>query len=802
MATPQLTPEELKRQIDYEASVKRAQEYYKAIGFSTATIAKNTEILKSDSKALQEAVRVAEDYFDRMAFSTRDLAQTFSNVLEDVKGTNIHANKGVAAFKQLNNIAGDLARHQEGLNKLEIKELENLQKKFSKNKDILFDSIDLIKNKKEQSQLEKNLLAEYEEASKLGLGRVEIEKILGKKIQDELETEKNITKELNVSGAILKSTVGLMDKLGLGAFTQVMNLEKANEALDDEYRKTGDLKKAFSAATAELFNGLKHALNDPVTSLAVYGSIAKKAFTSFGNDVKNLYHGFVEINKESATLGRSLGTSSENAHHIVEETKSIGRAMGDVTLTGNDYAKTMAAAAESLGLQVDLGGETYHELAKMNEMMGLTADESTQIYKLGKLNNQELSKTNQEIAAGVVSAQKQLKIQINAKQVFQEIGKLNAGITTNFKQNPEALAKAVVQAKALGSNLDKMDAAASSLLNFEQSIQNELEAELLTGKKINLEKAREAALNNDQVGFMNAIAEQTGTIAEYNEMNRFQQEAIAKAFGFQRTELAGMLQEQEVFNKLGDISGKTAEEQLAIARERGLSEEDSLVKSLQQQAQTEKLEKTFEGLKETIAGLVSGPLGQMVGKMAEMLNTTGGIATIIGIMATSGITKLIVGFASLAKAARIVRGIEIGSTIAKAWGAAMSGPQALLTGGLAGLAIGAGLTAAIMAATSIDTADDMFSGYGDRTLVTPKGSYALNNSDTVIAGTNLFRGNDVYSGPKDSINLTGGVDSKLEALTNSITALASRPVTIKANTDTIMRLNTAQSQYGSPNLFA
>jgi hypothetical protein len=192
MATP--TPEELKRQQDYEASVKRVQEYYKAIGFSTNTITKNTDVLKNDSIALKEAVRVAEDYFDRMSFSTRDLAQTFSNVLEDVKGTNVHANKGVAAFKQLNNIAEDLSRHQEGINKLDAKELENLQKKFNKNKSILFDSIDLIKTKDTQSQLEKNLLAEYEEAIAKGYTRLQIEEILGKKIQDELDTEKNITK--------------------------------------------------------------------------------------------------------------------------------------------------------------------------------------------------------------------------------------------------------------------------------------------------------------------------------------------------------------------------------------------------------------------------------------------------------------------------------------------------------------------------------------------------------------------------------------------------------------------------------
>ncbi len=45
-------------------------------------------------------------------------------------------------------------------------------------------------------------------------------------------------------------------------------------------------------------------------------------------------------------------------------------------------------------------------------------------------------------------------------------------------------------------------------------------------------------------------------------------------------------------------------------------------------------------------------------------------------------------------------------------------------------------------------ADDMFSpgdnqaGYGKRTLMAPEGAIALNNKDTVIAGTNLFKKED------------------------------------------------------------
>ena len=61
------------------------------------------------------------------------------------------------------------------------------------------------------------------------------------------------------------------------------------------------------------------------------------------------------------------------------------------------------------------------------------------------------------------------------------------------------------------------------------------------------------------------------------------------------------------------------------------------------------------------------------------------------------------------------------------------------------LAFGAFLTAGALVAGvaySYATADDMVSpkGYGSRVLSGPEGSIALNNNDTVIAGTNLGGG--------------------------------------------------------------
>jgi hypothetical protein len=51
--------------------------------------------------------------------------------------------------------------------------------------------------------------------------------------------------------------------------------------------------------------------------------------------------------------------------------------------------------------------------------------------------------------------------------------------------------------------------------------------------------------------------------------------------------------------------------------------------------------------------------------------------------------------------------------------------------------------------TDAITGDDVISeGYGKRTLLMDKGAIALNDKDTVIAGTDLFsKGDDVISGP-------------------------------------------------------
>ena len=90
---------------------------------------------------------------------------------------------------------------------------------------------------------------------------------------------------------------------------------------------------------------------------------------------------------------------------------------------------------------------------------------------------------------------------------------------------------------------------------------------------------------------------------------------------------------------------------------------------------------------------------------------------------------------------KIISALSIASSIATIFKSALfAGP---FVGPVLAGAITAGMLASIGTGIAMATADDMVStGYGDRILSTPKGSIALNNQDTVVAGTNLGGGNN------------------------------------------------------------
>ena len=73
------------------------------------------------------------------------------------------------------------------------------------------------------------------------------------------------------------------------------------------------------------------------------------------------------------------------------------------------------------------------------------------------------------------------------------------------KDSGENLFEAAVQARQFGLNIDSVAKAARTTLDFESSINAELERFVLLGTQINLQRARQLALDKDLVGFQKEI---------------------------------------------------------------------------------------------------------------------------------------------------------------------------------------------------------------------------------------------------------------------------------------------------------
>jgi hypothetical protein len=102
-----------------------------------------------------------------------------------------------------------------------------------------------------------------------------------------------------------------------------------------------------------------------------------------------------------------------------------------------------------------------------------------------------------------------------------------------------------VAARKLGLEMNAVAGISESLLDFESSIEKQMEASLLIGRQINLDRARQLSLVGDQEGVMKEILKQVGGEAEFNRMNVIQRKALAESVGVNVEQLSRLVRNNQ-----------------------------------------------------------------------------------------------------------------------------------------------------------------------------------------------------------------------------------------------------------------
>jgi hypothetical protein len=676
----------------------------------------------SDINTIQKQIIKNEDLIKKGKLIENSLLSSIGDKLS--KNGNIVEGRIKKQAQQNKQLAEYNKRIEEGLS-IDVKSYEALKEKMALNEESLAQEFGKLSSLEQQYILTKQNTKALEDQQKVREAE--------KGIQDQLETQ------LGLSGKLAKA-LGAIPGIGNASAKALEEVTKELQAQVEAGGKLPSRWKTFGMLIEKTFKSLGKGLTDP---LIILGYLS-------------------EVDKGAGNLAKSMNMTYQEALDTRKELGNIATLSGDTALNTKNLQETLMFVGKQLGSNAKLNEADLKIFTKLREQAGLTNEEIMGAQNLSLANGKTLEQnTKQFLAQGKITGLNN-KVLLNEKDLYREINNISAATTLSLGKNPQELAKAAATAKALGIEMSKLEDISNSLLQFESSIESELSAELLTGKDINLERARLLALNNDIAGMAEEINNQIGSSSDFTNMNVIQQEALAKAVGMNREELAKTLLVQE---QLKNFSGDEAEkakaalnariEETSLSQVQKELEEGSLETLMNQQSIQERIIQGVDKLKDVFMQLAV-PILDAISPLIDMVST---ILPAINLL----LQPLITGFQF------------VGTLVSTIFGVLTKFKPLLIAVGLAlaPMAINALITAAsmIMSAFSVipvvgpilgatfvagtlwgmaDTAiglvkgNDIMSpgessgGYGKRTLFGPEGAIQLNDKDTVIAGTNLF----------------------------------------------------------------
>ena len=397
------------------------------------------------------------------------------------------------------------------------------------------------------------------------------------------------------------------------------------------------------------------------TSLAAGGAQAVSLTGIFGMLMKTLF----SADSRVTNLSKTLQISKKEAGILNKEFTNIGISTNKAFFNAKNLSEATAQLSKHLGVANRLNTDLVKNQTFLTKQVGVSEGSAGKIAGLTKLQGKNAKDVNKEIATSVGNLKKETGIAVNLNDVFEDVANANAGLKAAYGFNTKLLAEQVVKSKQLGLSLEQSANMANSLLNFEESIENELSAELLTGKNLNLERARGLALEGKSVEAATELANQIGGTAELSRMNVIQQEALAKAMGMERNELIESVQKREILSKLGADSLEQLEEEGRLQELSGTELGEQILKQYEQTSAAEKFQAAVVKIQEAFGAMMEGPLGSVINGLATAASSAGTLYTVMGALGAMSLGRLLaqLGAAVAANSASAAAALTTASAI-------------------------------------------------------------------------------------------------------------------------------------------
>jgi hypothetical protein len=571
----------------------------------------------------KDAVRMLNRELVEMGSDLDYINKSFKDSLNELSKQNTYLTAAKGALRSISSLSLQVLQHRKGESILSVDQIKKLQHKGK----LQFEELELATKR-----------AGLDKATRAALKKdLELRGQFNDELKETLNIEKQVNREIGLAGVGLKGFADFMKQIGFADLSKPFS--DAIEKTKDARRELKSNQNTIATLDKEIEKGNTRKLSEAQILLNLGGTdlknklLQKKALEEQNRELQgqtSKYRNILQEVGKQLTLTNlvdfAIGKVVQNFFTVnrasVEFQRLTGQnasAIGSLNTrfaTTVDFLKTASELTQQIGFNAIsiFGPDQLAALAEAKNLLGLSAQEAEGLALQSKLSGNTIDSFQDGLLAGAEATNKFRKSAVAPGIVLKDVLNTSKGISASLGNNPERLGKAATAARAFGMELKQVDSIASSLLNFESSIEAELEAQLLTGKNINLAKARELAMTNDLEGLSAELAKNGASAAEFANMNRFAQEALAKAVGMSRDELAKSVMLQDASKNLTD------DQRAAVL---GVTKEQLQQVDLQQRLNT-----TIDKMAQVLAG----PLETLLGLVAGALEFKGIIAGLVGIL--------------------------------------------------------------------------------------------------------------------------------------------------------------------------
>lgn len=583
---------------------------------------KNNDNL-SQTKSVFAAIK---SLADQTADTLDYISKSFTESLQELTKQNLALNYQRGALRKLSSIADSLLDIRIGENTYTTKQVEKLKenarleiKRLEKAK-LLNDRA--AKQTVETRRRSLELANQIKEADKVIRASNEILKI-----------DKEINKNLGFTPKILQGVDKSLQKLGFDSIG-IDEAVKETKRLGQEAALTGQKFKPLNTFIKQLSINIRESIS--FTKLLEVGISALAIIMR-------------EVDKRTGEVAKTLGIGYDQSLELQKSFNQIAVESDSIFVTTKNLSDSFLALNQSFQSSTGFSKGMLESFTKMTKQAGFTEETVATLAKVTGTQGTELE-GNLALMQGEIGAMNALnKTSFSTKQVMEGIKEVNKGTLLTLKQFPNQLTKSLFLSKKLALSFGEMESISSSLLDFEGSIQAELEAELLTGRNLNLERARSLALQGKVGEAAAEVLKQVKSSAEFGKMNVIQQEAMAKAVGLTRDQLASSLMEQEAIQDMGVKDAAAAKAKFdnlvkLYGYEKAVQElgNTQYAQQLRSQSVQERFTMAVESAKEafvevgtalmpivSIIADVAGVVGKFIGKFGPLIKVLGAAYAII-----------------------------------------------------------------------------------------------------------------------------------------------------------------------------